>query len=100
MQKLLFKIKGTGRKVPDNQKIVLEDAASADQIMSNLFNIKEQSVVAVEHELRQKLIAFVKDAAPLYSKMKASLLEQIGDSVKKSFHCLDDDVIRRLDLHI
>ena len=96
VQKLLFKIKGTGRKVPDNKKIVVEEASNQDQVMTNLFSLKDSVATTVELELKQKLIEFVNSTYPLYSTMKEKLIEQIIDLVKSSYTCLDEEVIRRL----
>ncbi len=91
----MYKIKGTGRKIPDDKKIVLEDAQNADQIMMNLFSIKDEITVATEHALKQKLVEIVKELSPVYGTMKGQLLQQVATSIKQSFHCFDEEVIRR-----
>jgi len=96
VQKVLYKIKGTGRKIPEDKKIVIEDVQNADQIIANLFNIKEQISAAMEIELKQQLISFVKQVLPLYGLQKSNLLDQLGDSIKKGFQCLDEEAVRVL----
>jgi len=101
VQKLLYKIKSTGRKVEDPKaRIVMEDAESQDQIMTSLFSIDDQIHQIFELELKKELVTFVKTTAPLYNKMKSQLIEQLMQNVKKGYKCFPDDVIKRLQTNL
>lgn len=101
VQKLLYKIKSTGKKVEDSQfRIVLEDAEIQDQIMTSLFTIDDQIHQSFEHELKKELIGFVKNTSPLFTKMKGELIEQLMATVKTSFKCFPEDTIKRLQTNL
>lgn len=96
VQKTLLKIKATGRKVGDERRIVLEDAENQDQLMSNLYNIEDQTSQAFEQDLKKEFIAFVKKCSPLFGKLKGGMIEQLVEQVKRYFKSLDEETIRRL----
>jgi len=101
VQKLLFKIKSTGKKVEDpNFRVILEDAEVQDQAMTNLFSLDDQIHQAFEQELKKDLTAFVKTTSPLYNKMKIQLIEQVMASVRKSYKCFSEDSIKRLQTNL
>jgi len=101
VQKLLYKIKSTGKKVEDPAaRVTLEDAELQDQIMTNLFSLDDQIHQAFDHELKKELLAFVKTTAPLYNKMKGELIEQLMTNVRKSYKCFPEDTIKRLQTNL
>jgi len=90
VQKLLFKIKSTGRKVEDPvARVTMEDAEIQDQIMTSLFSLDDQIHQEFEQELKKDLVAFVKTTSPLYNKMKIQLIEQVMTSVRQSYKCFN-----------
>jgi len=101
VQKILYRIKSTGRKVEDpSSQVVLEEAENQDQIMASLFSLDDQIHQAFEHELKKELIGFVKNTSPLFSKMKGQLIEQLMGTVRKSFKCFPEDTVKRLQTNL
>jgi len=68
--------------------------------MASLFTLDDQIHQAFEQELRKELATFVKTTAPLYTKMKTQLIEQLMISVRKGFKCFQDDTIKRLQTNL
>jgi len=96
VQKTLLKIKATGRKVGDEKRIILEDAENQDQLMSNLYNIEDQTHQAFEQDLKSEFSGFVKKCSPMFGKLKSVMIEQLVEQVKRYFKSLDENTIRRL----
>eukprot|EP01114_Cavostelium_apophysatum_P024573 TRINITY_DN965_c0_g1_i1.p1 TRINITY_DN965_c0_g1~~TRINITY_DN965_c0_g1_i1.p1 ORF type:complete len:960 (+),score=342.73 TRINITY_DN965_c0_g1_i1:143-3022(+) len=95
VQKTLMKIKSTGRKVADDHKILIEDAENQDNVMTSLFSTKDQFCDTFDVELKKSLAAYVKTLNPLFGKLKAQMIENFADQVKRNFKSFPDDIIRR-----
>jgi len=96
IQKTVLKIKSTAKNVPDEKKVVLEDAENQDQVMSNLYLLQDQFQHLFETQLKQDLIQFVRKCSPTFGKLKAQMTDGMLEQVKRYFKSMDDDVLRRL----
>eukprot|EP01116_Phalansterium_solitarium_P004867 TRINITY_DN1604_c1_g3_i1.p1 TRINITY_DN1604_c1_g3~~TRINITY_DN1604_c1_g3_i1.p1 ORF type:complete len:955 (-),score=337.75 TRINITY_DN1604_c1_g3_i1:456-3320(-) len=96
MQKVLHKINATGQKPEGEDRTVLEDAEAQDQVVTQLFNIKDQYQQALEEQLRAALGDFVQQIHPLYAGTRSQLIDSVRDHVRTSYRSLDDDTIKRL----
>jgi len=101
VQKTLFKIKSTGRKISDDQKkLVLDEAENQDNVMTNMYSVKDGIHQEFEVELRKSLIEFCKTLPPLFGKLKSQLIEQIIENVRGSYKSFEDSSVRRLQTNL
>jgi len=100
MQQVLHKIKGTGKKVPEDRKVVVEEAEMQDQTMTALFNLKDEVVAQMELDLKSEIVKFTKTLSPVFGQLKAQLIAKLMEAVKLRYHSLPADTIRRLETNL
>jgi len=100
LQKLLYKIKSTGRKVPDEAKGLIADAERQDEIMTNLFNIQEAHHQQFDQQLRANLLDFVSACSPMFAQIKAQMISALISDVKSSYKSLDEQTLKRLQTNL
>jgi len=100
VQKAMFKIKSTGRKIPEEKKLVLEDAEVLDQCMTNIFGLKDGIHSEFELELKNGLMSVVKTTSPIFGNMKSKLITQLLEQVRRYEKSLDEETIRRLQTNL
>lgn len=88
----VLKVKSTGKKPPN--PAVLEDAENSDQLMTEIFNIKD----GVHQELQRDLIKFmgqtVQDIVPIIESRRGQMIETLVSSVEKRAKTLNSDQIK------
>jgi len=100
VQKAMFKIKATGRKVQDDKKIVLEDAEVLDQCMTDIYGLKDGIHSEFEIELKKSLMSVVSTTAPIFGNMKTKLITQLIEQVRRYEKSFDEETIRRLQMNL
>lgn len=100
VHKLMSKIKSTGRKVPESANVLIEEVENQDQIMTSLYIAKDQAQQQFDMLLKQKLLDFVRNCSPLFGKIKAELIDQTADIVRKGMRSLDEQTVRRMQTNL
>lgn len=96
VQKVLYKIKSTGKKVTDPAAtVVIEDAEQQDQLMTSLYSIDDQIHQTFELELKKELVSFAKKVAPIYPRLKNTMIQQVMETVKKGYKSLPAETVKR-----
>jgi len=97
---MLHKIKGTGRKVPEDKKILMEDAEVQDQTMTHLFSLKEEVSQEFELVLKMEIAKFSQSSFPVFGKLKSKLISRLLDSVKLRCKSLPEETVKRLETNL
>eukprot|EP01117_Protostelium_nocturnum_P007037 TRINITY_DN2522_c0_g1_i1.p1 TRINITY_DN2522_c0_g1~~TRINITY_DN2522_c0_g1_i1.p1 ORF type:complete len:980 (+),score=425.95 TRINITY_DN2522_c0_g1_i1:440-2941(+) len=94
-QKIANKIKATGRKI-DDKKGVMADVAKQDQLLTGLFQSKDDVQQQFELELKNQLVKFVTSCNPLFSSLKGELIKKILATINSNVKSLDAQILKRL----
>jgi len=95
--KVSNKIKASGRKIArDDFTNTMAEVAGSDQLITQLFNLKEESNTLFEMQLKKKLDDFVESCIPIFGDVKTSLVGNITSAVSQSTKALEASTVKRL----
>eukprot|EP01132_Coremiostelium_polycephalum_P009748 gene9748-11973_t len=90
IEKLINKIKSTGKKATDSNHIaVIKDAENTEKVIGGLHLAKEAVHASLEVELNQKLKEFIKDIDAIINAKKGQMTQQILETMQGTFKSLD-----------